>query len=125
MKHFILLSVLLVCSASVYAQYAELFFEEKLHKFPDTKEGELLTYDFKFINKGEAPLIITNYKAACSCTKAEFSQEPILPGASGIVKVTFDTKGKIAYQDRTVELFSNSKKSPTKIRFKVMVVNEN
>jgi hypothetical protein len=124
MKSFILLSVLLVCSASVFAQHAELFFEEKLHKFPDTKEGELLVYEYKFVNKGNAPLIITHYNVACSCTKAEFPKEPISPGASGVVKVTFDTKGKIAYQDRTVELFSNSKKSPIKLRFKVMVLNE-
>jgi hypothetical protein len=124
MKNFILLSVLLVCSASVFTQHAELFFEQKTHKFPDTKEGELLVHEYKFVNKGSVPLIITHYNVSCSCTKAEFPKEPVLPGASGVVKVTFDTKGKVAYQDRTVELFSNSKKSPTNLRFKVKVINE-
>ena len=42
----------------------------------------------------------------------------------GIIKVSFDTKNKIAWQDRTLTIFSNAKNNPEKIRFKVMIEND-
>ena len=67
------------------------------------------------------PLIISNYKVACSCTKANFSKEPILPGQESSIEVTFDTNGKYGYQDRILSIYSNAKKSPIKLRIKVYV----
>jgi len=125
MKTALALIIIFLNSAFVLGQEAEFSFDEKTtFKFPKTKEGTLLTHTFHFTNTGDAPLIISEYKVACKCTKAIFSKEPVMPGEKGTIKIEFDTQGKIAWQDRTVEIYSNAKKSPLKLRFKVMVDNK-
>lgn len=101
---------------------AEFFFEASRHKFADTNAGATLTHDFKFINTGAEPLIITEYKVACTCTKIEFPKEPIAPNQTGIIRLTFDTTGKYGLQNRKIQLFSNAIKNPFELSFKVYVI---
>lgn len=109
-------------SALGFTQEAEFSLEKSVHKFPKTKEGEVLEHTFIFTNTGSAPLIINEYSVACKCTKVVFSDEPILPGKKGTVKVIFDTEGKYYQQDRVVILNVNTKKKTMKLRFKVYVI---
>lgn len=97
------------------------FLGKTTFKFDDTKEGKQLSHVFKFKNSGDEPLIINDYKVACSCTKAEFSKSPILPGTESEILITFDTNGKHGYQDRVISIYSNANKSPVKLRIKVYV----
>jgi hypothetical protein len=126
MVRSIFVIILLLNSALVIAQGAEFKFETKTKKFPKTPEGVLLKHEYHFENVGDGPLIISNIKLGldCPCTKFEYPKTPIKPGDKGTIKVSFDTKGKIGYQDRTLEIQSNAKKSPAVIRFKVMVDNK-
>ena len=103
---------------------AVLSFYEKSFSFPDTHEGELLVHHFAFTNEGTAPLIIHNYKVACSCTKVEFPTEPVMPGQKSRLTVYFDTNHKYGYQNRVIEIYSNAQKKPDKIRIKVNVIPE-
>jgi len=100
------------------------FIEKTVFKFPDTPEGEQLSHTFKFKNSGNIPLIISDYKVACSCTKAIYSKEPILPNQESQIDITFDTNGKYGYQDRIISIHSNATKSPLKLRIKVFVFKE-
>jgi len=97
--------------------------EEKVYKFPKTKQGVLLEHEFKITNTGDAPLIISDYRVSCKCTKAYLPDAPILPGASFNLKVTFDTEGKYDFQDRTIFLNTNTKKKTHSVRFKVRVID--
>jgi hypothetical protein len=118
-------SFLLLLSLSVFSQgKADFAFEKELIKLGKVKEGEVLNFEYLFTNTGTEPLLISDIKVACTCTKFEFPKSPIAPGEKGIIKVNFDTKNKIGYQDRTLEIFSNAKKSPKIIRFKVDVDNK-
>ncbi|MBD3638408.1 MAG: DUF1573 domain-containing protein [Crocinitomicaceae bacterium] len=104
---------------------AEFSFKDRSYKFPDTPEGELLEHDFHFTNSGDSPLIISKYEVACSCTKITFPQEPVAPGKSGVIHLTFDTNGKYGFQSRKVHIYSNASKRPTVISFKVTVIPHN
>ena len=102
--------------------------EESKQKFGFVREGELVQLEYKFKNTGKAPLIFSDYKVACSCTKVVFPENPILQGQSGILKVSFDTQGKLDRQDRTIQLISNAENGMAEIRFKGVVLkakNEN
>lgn len=101
---------------------AEFSFKDRMAEFEDTKEGVLIEHDYSFTNTGDEPLIIADYKVACTCTKITFPKEPVLPGMSGIVHMTFDTNGKFGYQYRKIEIYSNASKRPTVISFKVSVI---
>jgi len=121
MKQFFALLFLVLSSALGFGQEAELRFERKLHKFPNAKDGDQLETVFVFQNTGNAPLVFSDFKVTCPCTKAELPQKPILPGEKGQLLVTFDTTGKSYYQDRIIEIFSNSKRGVEKLRIKVFV----
>lgn len=111
-------------SAIVSEQYAEFSFDKRIHKFDPVQEGEPLSHTFTFTNTGDEPLIISNYEVECECTKAQYSKEPVMPGESGEIHVTFDTKGKIGWQYRKIQLYANTKKSPYWIEIRVKVLND-
>ena len=111
---------LLLIAGSVFPQ-AEIKFEKRTQKFEKVKAGETLSFDFLFFNTGTEPLVLSEVKVSCGCTKPEFPKAPVPRGESATIHVTFDTKGKIGYQDRVLEVYSNAKNNPAKIRFKGMV----
>lgn len=117
----ILFAILILNSALGFGQAAEFFVEDPLHKFPKTNEGDTLSHTFVVVNKGTAPLIITEAKVACPCTKVQFP-DTIPPGTTDSIVVSFDTNGKYYQQDRRIILFTNTKKKMEELRFKVFVV---
>ncbi|PWL29452.1 MAG: hypothetical protein DCO96_06725 [Fluviicola sp. XM-24bin1] len=122
MKRVVILLLIFMNSALVFGQEAEFSLEEKVHKFPKTKEGVLLEHEYKITNTGDAPLIISDYSVSCTCTKVYLPKEPILPGATYNLKVTFDTNGKFDFQDRTIYLKTNTKKETHAVSFKVRLI---
>lgn len=125
MKLFFAITIIVLNSALGLGQVAEFQFNKDVHKFPDTKEGVVLEHDFVLTNTGSIPLIISDYKVACPCTKVVMPKKPIAPGETYRLKVTFDTKGKYYYQDRSIYLTTNTKKGTARIRIKVNVIPEN
>lgn len=123
-KTLSLLGLILFNSAIAFGQYAEFSFDKKVYKFDSVEEGDQLEHTFEFTNTGEAPLIITDYKVECTCTKAIYSNKPIMPGESSNIKVTFDTEGKIGWQYRKIILYANTKKTPTSIEIRVKVLTK-
>lgn len=115
---------LILNSALATMQVAEFVVLDRTLKLPKTKEGEIVHFEYTFLNRGKAPLIISQIKVQCSCTKYEFPKDPIPPNGTGVIKVTFDTKGKIGYQDRTLDVYSNAENSPYTLRFKIVVDNK-
>lgn len=92
---------------------AEISFEKETHDFgtiPHEGDG---VYEFKFTNTGKQPLIITNARGSCGCTVPTYSKEPIAPGATGTIKVAYDTK-RVGGFTKTVTIESNAA-TPTRI----------
>jgi hypothetical protein len=115
------LGFIIINSAIGFSQSAEFFVKKPVFKFPKAKEGIVIEHEFRVVNKGKAPLILSDYEVECSCTKAFYTKEPILSGESAIIKITFETEGKSYYQDRIIYLKTNTKKKTEKLRFKVFV----
>ena len=69
---------------------------------------------FTVTNSGTDPLIISNAKGSCGCTVPTWPKEPIAPGASAKIKVTYKTNrpGPI---NKSVTITSNATNSPTKV----------
>jgi hypothetical protein len=86
---------------------AVVTFERDIYDFEKIEQGEKVQHDFKFKNTGKSPLIILNATATCGCTIPETPKEPILPGAEGIIKVVFNSAGKMGMQDKVVTVTSN------------------
>lgn len=60
--------------------------------------------EFPFRNGGSDPVVITQVKTTCGCTIPEYPREPIRPGDTGIVRVTFHPKGHPGTLHRSVRV---------------------
>ncbi len=78
--------------AAVPAKLAAISFVDKDNKyeFGSIPQGTPVTHVFNFKNTGKEPLILSTVNTTCGCTVPEWPKEPILPGASGAIKVTYN-----------------------------------
>ena len=83
-------------------------FAETEFNFGKVKAGEKVQHEYVFKNTGKEPLVISNAKGSCGCTVPEWPKEPIAPGASGKIKVEFDSKGKSGQQTKQVTITANT-----------------
>ena len=121
MKYIFTLIVLLNAALG-FSQEAVFYVQKSTVKFPKTNEGDTLSHYFVFENSGTKPLKIERYEVECDCTVLDFPKYEIQPGAKDSVRLLFDTNGKYYFQDRTVLVYTNSKKKMTTLRFKVNVI---
>jgi len=54
--------------------------------------GDTALIYFPFTNSGDAPLIISAADGGCSCLQAKVPGQPILPGQTDSIRVTFYTQ---------------------------------
>ena len=94
-------------------------FLDTAHDFGNVKEASgAVSHDFRFTNTGDAPLVILSVTTSCGCTKPTFPKEPIEPGDTAIVKVTYNPTGRPGEFDKNITVKSNSQKTP-KSRLKI------
>lgn len=98
------------------AQAAKFEFEEKSFDFGRITEGEQVEHLFKFKNVGNSPLIINHAQGSCGCTIPEWPREPIAPGATGEIKIKFNSKDKLGHQEKLVTLTANTYPNKTELR---------
>ncbi|MCQ2285530.1 MAG: DUF1573 domain-containing protein [Bacteroidales bacterium] len=99
-----------------------LTFETTTHDFGKVMQGERLSYSFKFKNTGKSNLIISNTTASCGCTTSVPPKEPIRPGETGEIKVTFDSKRKKGNVVNSVSVAANTYPVNTVIKVTAEVV---
>lgn len=54
--------------------------------------GVPATREFKVKNVSQENLLILQARGTCFCTSVEWSQEPIPPGQTGVIKATYDAQ---------------------------------
>lgn len=89
---------------------AEITFEKTTHDFETFSENDpKVTCTFKFTNTGDAALVIHQAVASCGCTVPDFTKEPVKPGESGEIKVTYNGAGRYPGRFRkTITVHSNA-----------------
>ena len=45
---------------------------------------------FTFKNKGSEPIILSDVRPSCGCVTPSFTKEPVMPGKTGVVRLTFN-----------------------------------
>lgn len=72
--------------------------KETSFDFGRIPQGRPVTHNFEVVNKSKKPLMIENVEASCGCTTPEWSQQPIAPGASSVIKVGFNASSEGKFQ---------------------------
>lgn len=118
----LLFAVLFV--SGVYAQKtAKISFLETTHNFGSFSEKlGSVSCVFSFVNTGDAPLIITRATASCGCTRPEFPMQPVAPGDSGQIKVTYNAVGRPGSFEKNISVYANTDPERTTLIIKGSVI---
>lgn len=101
---------------------SKISFKESVYDFGKVPlKGGKVSHEFSFTNDGERNLVITNARADCGCTRPEYSDEPVAPGGSGKVKVTFAPAAK-GHFAKKITITTNGSPRKTRLLIKGEVV---
>jgi len=130
MKKITLSFLLLACIATVWAQQvasiytpatilkgAAFAWSQTTFDFGKIKLNEPVTNSFEFVNTGTEPLVISSVKASCGCTVTEYSKDPIMPGAKGFVKGTYNA-AKVGQFTKTITVNANTEEAVVQLTIK-------
>lgn len=112
MKKLILTTILSLFALLTFAAgEADIKFDKTSHNFGTFPESEKVTCTFKFTNTGDNLLVIHQAIASCGCTVPQYPKEPIKPGESGEIVVTYNGAGKFpGHFKKSITIRTNAKK---------------
>lgn len=91
----------------------KMVFERTEHNFGDVrrKGGDVMAM-FRFVNCGDAPLVIKKVHKSCSCMDVDFSRKPVLPNEGGEIKVKYEPhKVEPGIFNKVIQIYTNEPKS--------------
>jgi Protein of unknown function (DUF1573) len=102
----------------------KIVFEDDVKNFDfgEIVEGDTIEHKFKFRNRGEFPLIISNISTSCGCTTPQWPREPIKTDEEGVILVKFNSKNKQGHQRKVVSIYANTNPAYQDIEFVVNVL---
>jgi hypothetical protein len=114
--------VLIFLTTSAYAQAPVVEFDKMVHDFGDImlKSGKH-SHTFNFKNISKQPIVIQTVISSCGCTQPEWTKSPVMPGASGKIKVTFlNDQGPYPF-DKSLTVYVTGVARPIVLRLKGVV----
>lgn len=112
-KVFTLISMVML-SMAIFAQQPVITFDKTSHDFGKINEADgRVSAVFTVKNEGMSPLILSNVRASCGCTTPKWPREPIEPGQTGSITVTYNPNGRPGRFQKSVTITSNATE-PTK-----------
>ncbi|TFU93736.1 DUF1573 domain-containing protein [Barnesiella sp. WM24] len=126
MKRHLLSIMTLFFTLAALAATPGIAFDSAVHDFGNVKEAAgPVSHDFVITNTGDAPLIIISATTSCGCTTPEIPKEPIKPGASAKMKVTFDPLGRPGEFEKNIKVKTNIKGKRPTLKLKGCVIPKN
>ena len=108
----VLCSILfIVAVACAYAQATRpiMVFDRVTHDFGDVpRKGGDLVKEVRFVNKGDAPLVIKKITKSCSCMSVVYSRKPVMPGEAAVIKIKYEPhKVEPGIFHKAIQIYSN------------------
>ena len=120
-----IVSTLVLCLLALAARaQGVLTFESIDHDFGKVPEGTMATYEFKFKNTGNQPIVIANAQASCGCTTPDWTKTPIMPGKMGMIKAVYNSAGRPGVFAKTVTVTSNATEGSKVLSLKGQVLTK-
>lgn len=122
MKNFLLTLVAIATCAIANAQ-AIISFDKTSHNFGTFKEEVVQKTVFTFKNTGNQPLVINQVLTSCGCTASNYTKEPVAPGKTGTIEVTYNGKNKMAgHMTKLITVNSNASKPVSQLKIEGTMV---
>ncbi len=85
-------------------------------------KGEMITAKFHIENTGEFPLVIGEVSGSCTCTVADYPEDPIMPGEKGEILAHVNTdKTGTGVINKSVRVVANTEPSVTTVWIRAKV----
>lgn len=125
MKRLLLLFALVLCAVQGISAQAVISFEKTTVDLGKFYEKKVQNCEFKFTNTGNKPLVITQAFGSCGCTVPTPPKDPIAPGESAVIKVTYNGKGKFpGYFKKAITVKSNATNNIARIYIQGTMLTE-
>lgn len=109
MKRVGLLLLMVALHLVGYSQQVE--FDKSKHDFGTIAEVDgLATVSFKYTNKSSTPFIINSVVTSCGCTTPVYKKEPLMPGKTAVLEVSYDPTDRPGYFSKDITIYSDSRK---------------
>ncbi|MDR0976283.1 MAG: DUF1573 domain-containing protein [Prevotellaceae bacterium] len=84
---------------------------------------QAVTVSYALTNTGNEPLVISRVEPSCACTVTNWQEKTLAPGASDILRVTFDAQA-LGHFDKMVIVYSNGSDKPLYLYFRGEVTRD-
>lgn len=102
-----------------------IHFDSTIHQFGIIKDDKKQYHAFEFTNTGKEPLMILGAEGSCGCTVPSWPRDPIAPGKSAKIEVSFDPTGKSGEQSKIVSVTSNTEPTTTILTISATIIKSN
>ncbi len=102
-----------------------LKFDSLIHNFGVIKDDKKQYHAFEFTNTGKEPLMILGAEGSCGCTVPSWPRDPIAPGKSAKIEVSFDPNGKSGEQSKIVTVTSNTEPTTSILTITATIIKSN
>lgn len=101
--------VMMAVCACAQSSRPVMVFDRLTHNFGDVpRKGGDLIKEFRFVNKGDAPLVIKKITKSCSCMSVVYSRKPVMPGESAVIKIKYEPhKVEPGIFHKAIQIYSN------------------
>jgi len=92
------------------------------HDFGKLIDGVKVSFKFKYKNVGGSDLIINQVKPSCGCTASHFSKDPLPPGGTGVIELTFDSSHQPGKNFKNARIVANTQPNIVVLKIRAEVV---
>ena len=100
-------------------------FDKEIHNFGLLHAGEVVIYNFIFVNTGTRELEFSLQKTDCPCLEVSAANKNVKSGEKGTIKVTFNTAGLHGQQLQMIRITAGDDKLTKDLAITAEVKNEN
>ena len=123
MKRLLTIAAFVCITMLAIGQTPVITFQKTTHDFGKINEADgRVTTVFEFKNEGMTPLVLTNVRASCGCTTPKWTHEPIEPGQTGEITVTYNPNGRPGRFQKSITVTSNAAEPTTRLYIKGEVI---
>ncbi len=123
MNIIFVLAALLAGSFAASAAAPEIKWLETEHNFGAFDEDNgVATCQFRYVNTGDAPLVVLDVHTSCGCTTPDFSTAPVAPGDTAAITVKYDPAGRPGRFNKKIQIDTNAPAKRSKLSITGVVV---
>lgn len=80
-----------------------------------SQEDAPRTFEYSFVNRGSSSLVISRLVSTCSCAVATYDKRVVKPGERGVIRMTYNAKGRVGTNLQRVFVYTGDNTQPTAI----------